>query len=159
MAAIEVEVPIEVEILMTAQAPEFLRLLAQVPLHLCQRLGGIDHRIAAMPFHGLDLLEHLNEFLGFVADQARITEAEIARSQVRQRIAESAALEPKFAQENRQFVVIVDQFAGGDTGCGLNAQSCEDFISPFDFAANVRQSAVFLMPGNIMRINGHDHAA
>src|SRR2546423_9948031 len=109
MAAIQVEVPIEVEILVTAQAPEILRLLAQVPLHLRQRLGGIDHRIAAMPFHGLDLLEHLNEFLGFVTDEARITEAKIARSQIGQRIAEGAALETKFTQEYGQFVGIVDQ--------------------------------------------------
>ena len=69
MAAIEVEAPIEIEIFVPAQTTEFLRLLAQVPLHLRQRFGGIDHRITAPPFHSFNFFKHLNELLGFVADE------------------------------------------------------------------------------------------
>src|SRR2546425_10731763 len=48
MTAIEVQVPVEIEIFMPAQAAKFLWLLAEMPLHFGERLGGINHRIAAL---------------------------------------------------------------------------------------------------------------
>src|SRR6185369_13075307 len=70
VAAVKVQVPIEVEILVAAEAAEFLRFLAQVPLHFGQRLGRVHDGIAALFFHLLDLLEYLDEFVGLVTDEA-----------------------------------------------------------------------------------------
>src|SRR3954468_9421168 len=89
MAAIKIEVPIKVKVFVPAQATEFLGLLAEVALHLGERFGGIDHRIAARFLHRFDLLEYLDEFFDPISNQARIAKAEIARSERGQRIAES----------------------------------------------------------------------
>src|SRR5262245_25900784 len=64
VAAVKVEVPVQVEILVAAEAAEFFRLLPQMPLHFAQRLGRIHDRITALPLHLLDLLENLDEFVG-----------------------------------------------------------------------------------------------
>src|SRR5881394_1412823 len=74
VAAVKVQVPVEVEILVTAEAAEFLRFLPQMPLHFGQRLGRIHDRITALPLHLLDLLEHLDEFVGPITDECGIAE-------------------------------------------------------------------------------------
>ena len=56
--------PIEVEILVAAQAAKLLRLPAQMALHLGQRLLGINDGEAAALLHPLDPLEHLDQLLG-----------------------------------------------------------------------------------------------
>ena len=35
----------------------------------------------------------------------------------------------------------------------------EKFVGAFDFPADIRQAAVFLVFGDVVRVNGHDHAA
>src|SRR6266404_5661413 len=96
MAPVQIELPIEIKIFVPAQAAKFLRLLAQMALHLGQRFGRIDDWIAAVPLHGLDLLKDLDQFLRPIRHEARIAEAEITRGQRRKRIAESTALEAQF---------------------------------------------------------------
>ena len=63
MAAVQVEMPVEVEVLEASQTPKLFGLTAQVALHLIQRLGRINHRIAAAVLHPLDLLKDLVEFI------------------------------------------------------------------------------------------------
>src|SRR5581483_2336558 len=159
VAAVEVQVPIEVKILVPAQAAEFLGLLAQVALHFGQRFGGIHHRETAARLHLFDLLEHADEFLGLVADEAGVAEAQVTRSQRGQRITEGAACEAERFQKVRQLVIVVDELAGGDAGGGLDAEFGKNFVRMFDLAADIGQAAVFLVLGHLVRINGHDDAA
>ena len=93
MAAVQVQVPVEVKIFMPAETAEPLRFAAQVPLHFREGLGRVHHREAAALFHLLDLLEDLNQFVRFVTDQVGIAKAEVTARQIRQRITERAALE------------------------------------------------------------------
>src|SRR5258706_6988272 len=159
VTAIEIEVPMKIKVFVPAETAKFFRLFAQVALHFSERFGRIDDRIAALPLHSLDLLEDLNQFLGAISDEARIAEAQIARSEGGQRIAEGAALESKFAQEIRKLFVIIDQFAGGDARGGLNAKLRKHFGCALDLSANSPQTATFLMLCHIVRIGGHDHAS
>src|SRR6266545_3004552 len=110
MAAVKVQVPIQVKIFVPAQATEFLRFLAQMPLHLGERFRRVHDRITAPLFHLFDLFKNLNEFVGPVTDETRIAEAEIARRQGGERITEGAAFESQPAQEGRQLAIIVNQF-------------------------------------------------
>lgn len=120
VAAIEIEVPIEIKVFVAAEAAEFLLVLAEMALHFSQRFGRVNHRKAAALLHLFDLLENLDQFLGLVIHQAGITEAQVTGSQIGQWIAESAASESELGQEGRQLIVIINQLAGGDTGRGLD---------------------------------------
>src|ERR1041385_567277 len=69
MAAVKVQIPIEVKVLMPAQAPEFLRLTAQMALHFGQRLLRIDDREAARPLQVFHPFEYLDQFVRSIAHQ------------------------------------------------------------------------------------------
>ena len=159
MATVEIEVPVEVKVFVATEAAEFFGFFAQMTLHLRERFAGIDDGETARAFHVFDFLEDLDEFVGFVADETRIAEAEIAGSKAGERITESAAFEAEFFEEIRQLVVVVNEFAGGDAGGGLDAELVEDLVSSFDFSADVRQSAILFVLGDVVGINGHDDAA
>lgn len=155
----QVQVPIQVEILVPAQAAEFFLFPAQMALHLRERFRGVHHRITAVVFHPLDLLEQFDELGRRIIHQAAVAEAQIAALQVRQRIAEGAAREPECFQEGRQLFVIINQAAGRDAGRGLNAGAVEKFVRFLNLLADIRQTAVFLVFRDVMRVNGHDDAA
>ena len=78
VATVEVELPVEVEILVPAQTPELFRLLAQMALHFCERLGWIHHGEPTALLHLLDSLKHLYQFVSGVVDQAGFAEAQVA---------------------------------------------------------------------------------
>lgn len=63
MAPVEVEVPVEVEILMAPEASEFFGFALEMALHIGERLGRVDYGEPAALFHGLDLLEDPNQFV------------------------------------------------------------------------------------------------
>src|SRR5262249_54952747 len=75
MAAVQIEIPIQIEIFVPAEATKFFRLAPQVPLHFVERFSRIDYREMASSLHLFDLLKDLDEFLGFVGDQVGIAEA------------------------------------------------------------------------------------
>ena len=85
--------------------------------------------------------------------------SQITRRQARERIAERAARKTKFLEKCRELFVIINQLARGDARGGLNAEFMENLVGAFDFPADIRQAAVFLVLGNVVRINGHDDAA
>jgi hypothetical protein len=77
MATVQIEMPVEVEVLVAAEAPELFLLAAEVPLHFAQGFGRIDHREPAVGASGLDLLENLDEFVDPIVDQSDVAEAEV----------------------------------------------------------------------------------
>src|SRR5882672_853230 len=82
VAPIQVKVPIEIKILMSAKATELFGLPPQMALHFGMGFGGIDHRKSTAFLHLLDLFEDLDQLVRLVANQARIAEAQITGSQV-----------------------------------------------------------------------------
>ena len=108
VATVKIQIPIEIKIFVPAEATEFLRLFAQMPLHFGEGFGRIHHRIIAVPLHFFDFFKDLDEFVGFVIHQARIAETQIARSKAREWITESATGESERSQKIRKFFVIVD---------------------------------------------------
>ena len=48
MAAIQIQVPVEIKIFVPAQAAEFFRLLPQMPLHFRERFRRVHHREPAV---------------------------------------------------------------------------------------------------------------
>src|SRR6266566_9628427 len=78
VTAVKVQVPVEVEILVAAEAAELLRFLAQMPLHFAQRLGRVHDGITALFLHLLDLLKYLDEFAGPITDECGVAEAQVA---------------------------------------------------------------------------------
>ena len=159
MAAVKVEIPVEIKIFMTGEAAEFFSFAAQMPLHFIQRFHWIDDRETTAPFHPFDFLEQLDQLVFCVIHQAAVAETQVAAGQRSQRITERAALEAERFEKRGQFVVIINQPARRDAGGGLDANRVEEFIGAFDFFANIRQTAVLLMFRDIMRVNGHDDAA
>ena len=143
---------------MPAEAAELLLLAAQVPLHLVERLGGVHHRIAAVVLHPLDVLEE-REQLGVVeVHQAAVAEAEVAGGEVRERVAEGAALEAERAEEVGQLLVVLDEPAGRDARGALDADSLEELVRLLDFPAHVGEAAVGLVLGDVVGVDGHDDA-
>src|SRR5688572_27092089 len=114
VTAIKVQVPIEIEVFVAAQAGETLLLAPHVPLHLGERLRGIEHPDAASILELFDPSEDRDELLRRVANEAGAAEAQITRVQGREGIAEGARGEPQLAQEFREQLIVIDQFAGGD---------------------------------------------
>ena len=159
VASIKIQVPIEIKVFVTAKAAEFFPVLTQVTLHFRQRFGRIDDRKSAPFLHFLNFLENLDQFLGLVVHQAGIAEAQVAGSQIGQRIAEGAAFEAQFCQKIGQFVVIIDELASRDTRSRLDVQLLEHFIGAFDFAADLGQATVFFVFGDVMSVDRHDDAA
>ena len=84
--------PVEVEVLVASQASKLFGLAAQVTLHLVQRLGRIDHRIAAAVLHPLDLLKDLVEFIFGEANESPFAKTQVTALQIGERVAEGAAL-------------------------------------------------------------------
>ena len=144
---------------MPAQTAEFFRLFAEMALHLVQRFGRVHDRETAALLHLLDLLEQLDEFVLREIHQPAVAEAEVAARQRRERIAERATLEAKRFEKRRQLVVIVNQPARRDARRGLNARAVEKLVRVFDLPAHVRQAAILLVLRDVVRVNGHDHAA
>jgi len=142
-----------------AQAAELLLFATQMPLHFGQRFRRIDNREIAAAFHLFDFFEDLQKFTLRVIDQPAVAKAEIAAGQRSQRITERAAFEAQGFKKCREPVIIVNQPARRDAGGGLDAGRMEEFVGAFDFRAVIRQAAVLLVFGNIVRVNGHDHAA
>jgi hypothetical protein len=159
MAAVKVEIPVEVKIFVTGEAAKFFTFAAQMPLHFIQRLHWIDDSKTTAPFHPFDFLEQLDQLVFGVTHQAAVAETQVAAGQRSQRITERAALETECFEKRGQFVVIIDQPARRNAGGGLNADRVEEFIGAFDLFANVRQAAVFFVLGDVVGINGHDDAA
>ena len=62
-------------------------------------------------------------------------------------------------RETPAVVRIVNQPAGRDAGGGLDSDTVEKFVCPLDFFAHVRQAAIFFVPSDVVRVNGHDDAA
>ena len=112
-------------------------------LHFGERLGRIDHRETAASLHPLDAVEDLDEFVDAIVDQAGFAEAEVTRTQGRERVAERAGAKSEGAEELRKFVVVVDEAAGGDAGGGLDAEFAEDGVGALDLAADVREAPIF----------------
>jgi len=159
MAAIQVQLPVEVKILVPAETTELLLFAAQMPLHFRKRFVRIDDGESAVRLHRLDFAEQFDEF-GFVEiDEAAVAETQVAARERRERIAERAAFEVERFEKRRQFFVVVNQPARCDAGGGLDADGVEKFVRAFDFFADVRQAAVFFVLGNVVRVNGHDDAA
>src|SRR6185503_16531497 len=111
VTAIQVQIPVEVKIFVPAKTAELLALAAQMALHLVERLGRIHHREAAGALHVLDLLKNLDEFIGAITHQGGIAKTEVTGAQGRKRVAERAAFEAEFAQERRQLVIVLNEFA------------------------------------------------
>ena len=158
MAAVQIEVPIEVKIFVAAETAEFFLFAAQMPLHFVERFGGIHHGEAAARLHGFDVVEQLDEFVFGIIHEPAVAETQIAAGQRRKRITERAALEPKRFEERRQFFVIINQPAGGDAGGGLDAGGMEKFVGALDFFADVGQTTVLFVLRDVMRVDGHDDA-
>src|SRR6266508_3432899 len=58
VAAVQIQVPIEIKIFVSTETAEFLLLASEVALHFSERLRGIHHWITAALFHGFDSLEN-----------------------------------------------------------------------------------------------------
>ena len=159
MASVKVQVPVQIEILMAAEANEALGLSFQVPLHLGEGLGWINHREAAAALHFFDFFEHADEFLGGIIDEIGIAKAQVAGLEVGKGIAECAAVKTKFLEEGGQFFVIIDEFAGGHAGGCLNPEVSKAGIGFLDFTADIGQPSVFFMAHDVMGVDGHDDAA
>ena len=158
MAAVEIEVPVQIEILVPAQASEPLGLAAQVPLHFAEGFPRVDHRKAALALQPQDSFINLDQLVGFVAHQAGIAEAQVAGRQVLKRVAERATGEAQLGQEPGQLLIIVDEPAGGNAGGRLNSQFPKYPVGPGNLAADFRQAAVLLVPGRVVGVDRHDHA-
>jgi len=161
VAAVEVEIPIEVEIFQSAQAGEDFRFFAEVADHLLEGFERVDNRYFAAFFERLEFAEDLDQFLGGVIDQVRIAKAQVGALQrvaYGDGVAEGAAVKAKGGEERRQFGVIVNEAAGGDTGDAFHAELAEEFVGAGDFFADAFQAAVFFVELHARRIDGHDDA-
>ncbi len=137
VAAVKIEVPIEVKYLCPPRQPNRSGSLRKWRCISVRDSIGLTTGKPLRVFIRLDLLEDLDQFLRLVTDQLRIAETQIAGVQTGQRIAERATGKAERAQKLRQFVVVVDQSADGDARGGLHAQPGEHFVGAFDFAANI----------------------
>ena len=158
MAAVEVEIPVEVKIFVAAEAAEFFLFAAQVALHFIERFGRVHHGIPAVLFHLLDFFKQLNQLLLVEIHQAAVAETQIAARQRRERIAERAAFETERFQKVRKFFIVFNQPAGRDAGGRLDADGMKKFVRLLDFFADVRQAAIFFVRRDVVRVNGHDDA-
>src|SRR5690349_10921839 len=132
MATIQVQVPIEIKVFVAAKAPELFPFTAQMTLHFAQGFRGIDHRKTAAMFHLLDLFENLNQFVGFVADETGVAEAEVAGSEAGERIAERATPKTKRSQKIGQLIVIIHELARGNTRGRLDVKFVKDLVGAFN---------------------------
>jgi hypothetical protein len=69
VAAVQVQVPVELEILVAAETAKSFLLAPQMALHFRERLGRVDHWITAALLHLFDFLKNLKELLRAVTDQ------------------------------------------------------------------------------------------
>src|SRR6185437_388025 len=158
VAAVEVQIPIEVKIFVAAEAAELFPFAPQMALHFVQGFSRVHDRIAAAMLHVFDFVEQLDEFGFRVIHQAAVAEAEITAGERGERVAEGAAFEAERFEERGQFIVIINEPAGGDAGGGLDAGGMEKFVGALDFFADVGQAAIFLVLDDVMRIDRHDDA-
>ena len=161
VAAVEVQVPIQIEVFQAAQAGEDFRLFAEMADHFLEGFQRVDDRNLAALFEGLEFLEDLDQFLDRVIDQVRIAEAQVGALQGIAHgdgVAEGAAVKAQRGEERRQLGVIVNEAAGGDAGHALDAQFAEEFIGAGDFLADAFQAAVLFVQFDARRIDGHDDA-
>src|SRR4029078_4477371 len=102
MTAVQIELPIHIEVLVAPQAGKLLPLPAQVPLHFAERFAGIDHGKPARALDLFDLFKDRDQLLCRVADQAGLAETEVARTQGGERVTECAARKAERPQKVRQ---------------------------------------------------------
>ncbi len=101
MAAIQIQIPVEVKILVPAEAAEFFLLAAQMPLHLVERFRRVHNGIAAVFFHLLDFFKQLDQFGVVEIHQPTVAETQITARERSQRITERAAFEAERFEEFR----------------------------------------------------------
>ena len=109
MAAIQIQIPVEVKIFVPAEAAKFFLLAAQMPLHLVERFRRVHDGIAAVLFHLLDFFKQLDQLGVVEIHQAAVAETQIAARQRSQRITERAAFEAERFEKFRQLFVIFNQ--------------------------------------------------
>ena len=103
MAAVKLEVPIEVEVFMAAEAAEFLGLAAEEALHFAEGFAGVLDRESGLGLEAEDAFVDFDEFLDGVIDEAGIAEAEITGFELGEGVAKGAVLEAERGEEVEKF--------------------------------------------------------
>ncbi len=159
VAAVESEVPVEIEILVAGQAAEPFRLAPEVAAHVGQRGGGVEDQATAVVLEALDAVEDHQQFPRGVADRARAAVAQAARGQGRDGVTEGATGEAEGSEELGQPLIVLDQLAGRDAGGGLQTTFGEELVGAGQGAAIAGQTPVRFMLGGVMGVQRHDDTA
>ena len=125
-------------------------------MHVFEGRLGIEDRESLL--ESLHAIDPVVDFVFREADQVRFRRAEVTGVKRGEREGKGDGFEAEFGESFRQAIKIREKAVECDRGRGADACGLEDRKMFFDLSGDALKSPVFLVNGEVLRIDGNDHS-